>query len=223
MQNNTVVHGEHCNCGGCHRFFAWSPIIVGALVAIGLGFLLDLFAMGIGLSLYTTDADGAMALAIGGLVGLLIGAIATMFTAGFAAGFFSGPFCKRKRLGFLYGFLAWCLGLILMSILASSMAHYNQMKQRVYFTTATSATPAYTTERHVAATTQSVTDRLHPATDATDSQAEKNVRAAGMISFSMFLIFFVGALSATFGGICGLSSWEKRCSHDVNNNTTTVR
>lgn len=189
----------------CTYFFSWSSVVLGALIALGLGFLLDLFGMGIGLSAYTNSTEGATKLAIGGFLGLIIGAIATMFTAGFAAGYFAGPHCGKKNYGVVYGFAAWCLSLLLIAMASPNITNYSYSKNNL--------SGAGTNE--VAMTARNVTTNIHPATDSSDTRAEKNVRAAGILSLSLFAIFFIGAFSASIGGHAGLSSWNKR--NDLNN------
>ncbi len=186
----------------CTHGFIWTPVVIGALAAVGLGFLLDVFAKGIGLALYTNNVDGAMTLAIGGFLGLAIGGFACMFFSGFMAGYFAGPMGKKgtKNWGCAYGFMAWCLSLVLVGAFASSFAGYNASRYD---------TRTVMTSNEVATTTQNVANRIHPATDVTDSQAEKNVRATGLASLAVFILFFIGALAATWGGHSGANCWEK--------------
>src|SRR5687767_10657531 len=85
---NMCVATGACKCGcGCRpKAISWTAILAGALVGMGLTFLLNTFSIGIGLSLVRTTEDGLTSLAIGGFIGLLIGAIVSMFAAGFTAG-----------------------------------------------------------------------------------------------------------------------------------------
>jgi hypothetical protein len=184
----------------CIQSFSWTPVILGALTALGLGFLLDLFGKGIGLTLYTTDINGATALAIGGFLGMIIGSIAAMFTAGFIAGFFAAPTCSKKNYGIVYGFAAWCLSLLLIAGFSSAMSNMGH----------TLSGEMITSTKEIGATTQNVTSRLHPATDLGDTAAEKKVRAVGIITFSMFVLFFIGAFSACIGGYCGFQCLHNR-------------
>lgn len=181
----------------CHKMFSWTAVFIGALVAVGLSFLLDLFAKGIGLSLYTTNTTGALVLVVGGFVALIIGSIAIMFTAGFAAGFFAAPKCREKNFGLAHGFVAWCLGLVLMGWLLSPMMH---MHKNMYSTTTT---------QEFAKTSENVASKIHPATDTRDTSGEKAVRTTGLATLAIFIIFFIGALSASFGGYFGFRCWEK--------------
>ncbi|MBA3662340.1 MAG: hypothetical protein H0W64_11455 [Gammaproteobacteria bacterium] len=199
MQNS--FHDEKVDHIVCTQYFSWTPILIGALVGVGLGFLLDLFGKGIGLSLYTNDTNGATILAVGGFLALLFGGFITMFAAGFATGFFAGPRCSERNYGAVYGFVAWCLSLILVAWFSTGVVGSEYMKSDSrMFTPAT---------QEMSATTERVTTRLHPATDANDTRAEKQVRATGMLSLATFIIFFIGALGASFGGYFGFYYWDK--------------
>ncbi|HVY53836.1 MAG TPA: hypothetical protein VHA13_04890, partial [Gammaproteobacteria bacterium] len=67
---------EQCNQTGFdpHKFLqkrlSWTAVIAGALVGIGLSFLLNIFSISIGLTLIKTSAEGAVSLALGGFIGL---------------------------------------------------------------------------------------------------------------------------------------------------------
>jgi len=169
------------------RHFSWSAILAGAFVATGLGFLLNLFGIAIGLSMIRNTPDGINALAAGGYAGLLIGTVASMFTAGFTAGFLGALSQTKRNLGVLYGFTAWCAGLILAAVLTSYITQY------------------------VSAYADLVTG--HAAITAMDNgiAAQKSAAhpAAGM--FLIFLLFFTGAVSGCFGGHYGAEYKEKYC------------
>lgn len=201
--NTSVINknSNHLPCCSTH-LFNWTPVILGALIAIGLGFLLDLFVQGLGLTLYTANVEGATALAIGGFLGIAIGSIVSMFIAGFASGFFAAACSSRKNLGMVYGFAAWCLSLILLAGFSSGLAAvaYHADTEKVMAST-----------QEMGLTAEKVSSRLHPATDVHDTSGEHAARAAGMFTFSLFLLFFIGALSASAGGHYGYASWYKSC------------
>src|SRR5829696_1753638 len=97
--SHNPLHSHESTC------FSWKPIIVGALVAIGLSFLLNLFSAAIGLSAYTADTQGMQNVAIGGLIATALGIVVAMFVSGWVAGYLGNPFCEKRHLGALYGFL----------------------------------------------------------------------------------------------------------------------
>ncbi len=191
--------------------FSWTSIVAGALVGLGLGFLLDLFSMSIGLSLYKSTTEGLITLAIGGFLGLTLGGIITMFIAGFTAGFFAGPFCDDRNLGATHGFVAWCLSLFLTGIFSLPLAHFIQSKYN-YPISFLSHAKIDISQTQKDATNKNNLSYLHAMTNNTsntqDVQDEKSAHAIGIISLSIFLIFFFGAISASTGGYYGLLCWK---------------
>ena len=214
MNNEQCVMHDHstqqlssymCNL----KRISWTAVIVGALVGIGLSFLLNLFSIAIGLSIVTTTQAGMVSLAIGGFLGLLIGTLISMFTAGFAAGYLGRPYCVKRNLGVVYGFTTWCLALVLTALLTSHIGHYAAAYSS-FITHPTSIVDVNNTTMPTA----------HQATtSAKISAASGNVEAAtnnlGISSFLVFVLFFVGALASCFGGHFGMYS-KKDCSRTDN-------
>jgi MFS family permease len=196
MNNEPCTLDKHAYL--CHiKQISWSAIIVGALVGIGLGFLLNLFSVAIGLSLVTTSKEGIITLAVGGFIGLLIGTLVSMFLAGFAAGFLGRFCCVKRNLGVLYGFTTWCFALLITVVLASSMANYVAAYSE-FITTPTSVVVANdNTTPAVTASTQA----RH--TDVTVN-AQKATNNLGISALLVFVLFFIGAIASCFGGHYGM-------------------
>ncbi len=194
--------------GMCHRrLISGSAIIIGALVGVGLGFLLNLFIVAIGLSAFTTDKDGMIILAVGGLLGMMIGTIACMFTAGYAAGYLGRPYCLKHNLGIMYGFAAWALALILTVLLTGSMSRYvaaystfitNPATMMIMKRDMMMAETERTTVTKMTAVTSSKTTAVVPM------DKEKMTNRFGMGICTLFLLFFIGALSSCLGGYYGM-------------------
>lgn len=91
-----------------HTFFpkrlSWSAIFFGALIALGLGFLLNLLGCAIGLSLFNLSNEGDIVISIGGLIGIITGLISSMILAGYATGYLSREYHPQRNLGIMYGF-----------------------------------------------------------------------------------------------------------------------
>lgn len=191
----------------CHfKRLSWSAITTGALVGIGLSFLLNLFSVAIGLSIVTTTQEGLISLAVGGFIGLIIGAIVSMFVAGFTAGYLGRPYCVKRNLGVLYGFTTWCLALILMVLLTSYMGRY--IKSYSDFISGPRTT-IFTTHKEapvviLSSTTQNTTATVEPKTTE---------QSLGYSPFLIFTLFFISALASCFGGHYGMSC---RCDDDSN-------
>lgn len=177
---------------------SWSAIIVGALVGVGLGFLLNLFSVAIGLSAFrATTEGGAMTLAVGGLVGLAIGTIVSMYLAGWVAGYLGRPYCLKRNLGVLYGFVTWSVALVLTVILTAHLGHYvttysNFVSNPNVVTLATTDMPAQATANNAA-----------QANDVVVVNAQ-TTNTMGMGAFVIFILFALGAVSSCFGGHYGM-------------------
>lgn len=184
-----------------HRVtLSWSAIICGAFVALGLGFLLQLFSLAIGLSAYHTSASG-QTIAIGGVLGLLVGAIASMGVAGLVSGYL-GRFCRyHASEAFIYGFSTWSLALLLGAILMLPLSHHlsyykenilGQGKPIAQKVMTASDTPVKSQE---------------PVKDQSDVKATENTLTRG--SWVAFLLFFIGAISSCIGAYCGMECKRK--------------
>jgi hypothetical protein len=210
---------KHGHCGWI-KYISWSPIIVGTLVAIGISFLFNIFALAIGLSAFTTSKEGTMAIAIGGFIGLLIISIVTMFVAGWIAGYLgrlqflshhAGYF--NHRLGALYGFVTWCLTLVVMVLLISNVNRYVS----TYHATLTSPRPDIVIANIDNNTpvsmdrNKSTVSANTPSTTTVVADKEKAAHELGVSFFAIFILFFVGAFSSCLGGYCGFCPGCKGC------------
>lgn len=200
---------ENCSNPSGHGYFffnrfCWSAIVAGALVGLGLSTLLHLFGAAIGLSLVKTTQNGMMTMAIGGFIAFLISTIVSTFVAGATAGYLSRKHCEPNNLGVLYGFVTWCLGMILMVLLATHMGHYlshysNFLMHRTYVGIQNNDMPMANTFGRNAIT-------------VVDLSAQKATQVLGGLSFMIFVLFFVGAISSCFGGHWGRACLC--CKHD---------
>lgn len=194
--DHTHTHDHMC----CKKRLSWSAIIAGALVGIGLSFLLNLFSIAIGLSIFNTATEGAVTLAIGGFIGVIIGTIVPMFFAGFTAGYLGRPHCARRNLGVLYGFTAWCLALILTALFTTHMGHY--VSSYGNFVSNPSAVVVTSDSGSAGVTTSPATPAPQSAVMVIDAQRAANGLAMG--TFLIFVLFSIGALSSAIGGHCGM-------------------
>ena len=129
MNDNAAMH-MHPHCGSK---FSWSAIFAGALVGVGTSFLLNLFAMAIGLSAFTTSPAGLSTLAVGGFVGMLIGVIVSMYATGWVAGCIARPMCHKAHHGMLYGFVAWVVALLMVMFLAAPVGRFINLAAETRF------------------------------------------------------------------------------------------
>ncbi|MDR3441933.1 MAG: hypothetical protein P4L65_02835 [Legionella sp.] len=191
-----------------HVRICWSAILAGALVGIGLAFLLNLFAVAIGLSAYKAAPDGSNAIAIGGVLGILIGIIATMGTAGLVAGYLGRFNHNHCHGGAIYGFITWTLALVLSAILIIPFVNYSSHYEKNLSPTVTNVD-------------------INPATTTVSEQPKENVTPVTVQTkhlvwsgWILFVSFFIGAFSSCVGACYGM-----RCRHEctmVDETTTTT-
>jgi hypothetical protein len=198
-----VVEPNHKHCS--IRCFSWSAAIVGGLIGVGLSFLLNLFSIGIGLSAFTTTHEGITAFAMGGFLGFAIGTFASMFAAGWISGYLGRPNCASCNSGALYGFVAWCLALVLGVLLASPVSHF----VAAYSSNLTNHSLTVIKYNNDVEHTVVAPDGSTTVTTTVD--AEKAANDAGKAAFALFILFFIGAIGSSFGGHFGMSCREGCC------------
>ncbi len=178
---------------------SWTAIFAGALVVLGLGFLLNLFGLAIGLSATTLSKDGANVLAIGGFIGILIGVIASMLVAGYTSGYLGRLYCPKRNLGILYGFITWSLGLILSAAVAVPLGNYVS----AYTTTVSHSALVVTGANKTG-------DVAVESTPSSEDKNSKNIKVSASSSslagaaFMIFALFFIGAFFTCIGACWGM-------------------
>jgi hypothetical protein len=188
LNQSCSMHKEDCRC------FSWRPVFAGALVALGLSFLLNLFSGAIGLMAFTTNDQGIENLALGGMIATALGIVASMFAAGWVSGYLGSRSCSKGHLGALYGFLTWCLALLVMVFIADSMTKYV-----VFYTHFISGTPV-----SPAAAATSVANAVK------SSVADKSLVVSAYV---VFILFFLSAFASSLGGHCGMRHAAKNCEN----------
>ena len=196
------MSGQAPICG--IRCISWTAIFLSALIGFGLSFLLNMLTVSIGLAAFTSSPEGNTTLAIGGFIGLVLAAFISMFIAGWLSGYLGKPYCPRRNFGELYGFSTWCVTLLLslafFSNIDQMLTHYNYMVDRN--TTTISYTNNHEAPMLVAHT------KAHADNTTTSNitvNAEKATNAVGEVTFSIFFLFFIGAIASMFGGRCAMS------------------
>ncbi|ARG98663.1 hypothetical protein [Legionella micdadei] len=206
MNDDQTVSEKVCASSPFHRI-SWAAIFAGAFVGIGLGFLLRLLGVAIGLSAYSSSPSGIIVIAIGGLIGLLIGSIISMGAAGFVAGYLGRSTCPHHRMGIIYGFTTWSVVLLFTALIAIPEAHYiNLYKSSLVQNTKVVATKSQTeTASPGNATTQPAANPSMPANQAV---AVTPMEVSSM-AWIVFILFFIGALSACIGACWALCQCKK--------------
>lgn len=181
-----MINNEYKCC------LSWKPIFAGALVAIGLSFLLNLFAVAIELSAFTTTSEGVESLILGGLLATGLGVVASMFAAGWLAGYLGKAHCDGRHLGALYGFLTWCLALLLTIFLADHVQHYVSFYGHfISGSTEVAQVNNPSVGRAVANTVKIATTK-------------PEMKSIMISNYIIFCLFFLSAFACSLGGHCGM-------------------
>lgn len=220
------------------RRISWTAIFTGAIVGIGLSFLLGLLGAAIGLSIVNMTTNRVGLLALSGSIGVLISIIISMLIAGFTAGYLGRLYCPHRNLGTLYGFTTWTIVLMLSAVLTTHMSAYvatytNPAQTQVMNAPVSSQPPAPpqgTTAPAKISTTQATPSTAGNATNAAASSAMASplsvqpnssisgnqiiiVRSSPITlvwgAFLVFGFFFIGALFCCIG-----AKWGMRCRRD---------
>lgn len=206
-----LSHEAKLRCG--KRCLTWSAIFAGALVGIGVSFLLNLLTVALGFNAFIHTDTGAQTIAVGGFIGLIIVAIISMSSLGWVAGYLGGKhamFCtggaSRCNMGCLYGFIAWCLALVLIVLLSASFEKFVATSTASLSNTPYAAQTVSTVKHEAGQTAKQTTTTVN--TTVSDEEAAKAMVA---VSFVTFLLFFIGALSAVLAGHCGFKRSLDRC------------
>ena len=198
---------DHCHKG--FKKLSWTGVIAGALVATGLSFLINLFDIGIGLSIVNNTKEGVATVVVGGLIGMIIGAIVTMFVAGWVSGFIARSCCWHRHLGLFQGFTTWCLALIITLILLSHNVGFLTLGSRLLADNLSSSpTVRITTDENAPALSEIRADRPQITVNA-----EKSANDIGKGTLITFLIFFLGAVASCFGGFFGVCGGKNDFCH----------
>lgn len=208
-ENETCSHSSKC--------MSWTAIFAGALVAVGLSFLLNIFGAAIGLSTLTTSAEGATTIAIGGYLGLLVGTIAIMFFAGWIAGYLNRKYCCNRNIGALYGFTTWCLALIITMLIA---AHTVQFISANVYTISNRKVNTNLSNHNVIGKKMTndagYSNSNRSKADQVNADDEAVVEILTLSLLLTFILFFAGAIASAIGGCCGLKPKDSTCCNKTN-------
>lgn len=193
------------NRNGCTRI-CWTAIFSGALIGLGLAFLLQLYGVAISLSAYNASSNGAQTIAVGGLIGLLIGVLFSMGIAGFVSGYL-GRMYSHCHDSVIYGFLTWTLALVLSALMVLPLTHYVAGYSHALASSATTSN---------ASSHDSTASNSSANTEDNATQAKVRDALTGG-SWVLFFLFFIGAISSCIGAYLGLRT-KKSCHSNTSEN-----
>lgn len=184
----------------CKKRICWKSIFAGALVGFGLTFLLKIFDKAIGITVYSVNSSGAEAMVLGGFLGSVVGIIASMFLSGWVASYLSRPYFFDRRIGALYGLLVWCLTLLI-SLFFMLHLGFHAVGSR----DASENPNAEVIGMNTSQTALVIVSK----TDQGTAMGSTPVKKIGVSLLLTFILFFIGAVSACFGGYFGLKDERK--------------
>ena len=196
-QANLMDNQNHCHTT---KRISWSAVLTGALIGVGLSFLLNLFGVAIGLSAFSMSEHGVETLAVGGLLGFIVSTIVAMFFAGYTAGYIGRLYVPKHNMGMIYGFTTWTVAVILSAVLTSHIGSYID----TYSTSVSRNTIVLT--QAPAVTNKPATENQQKITAVIQKEISSGI-AIG--AFVVFALFFLGAFSSCLGAHFGMSCKSK--------------
>lgn len=221
LTENPSKLSSYCNCSS--KCISWSAIFLGALIAMGISFLLNLFAVPLGITAFIhTNAETSFA--IGGFIALAIITIVSTTAGGWVAGSIGAKknnCCSTCNYGCLYGFAAWCITLIAAIILAAPVGKFiaNSMTALSNPVVVMHSDRTYSANQMVPVVesshqSTSIVESSHQSTSINNTviTPEEAAKAVSMSGFLAFVLFFIGALASTFAGHCAFyRCQQKKC------------
>jgi hypothetical protein len=186
-------------------YVSWTAIFSGAIIGVGLNFLLNLFSLSISLASFSVSSSGKTEFYFIGFLCFILSAIVAMFISGWFAGKLTSPVVHQPRWGCFYGFLCWSVQLIITIILLTNMIHYaafhSNFTSNLVTIKLTNNAPMFTeTKAHSV---------IH---SPLSFNIETNKKEIILNAALTFCLFFIGGLASTFGGYLGYRSSIKEHS-----------
>lgn len=176
------------------KVFSWTAVFVGALVGLGLNFLLNLISLAVGISIFSQQTLDTVSFSLWGIVGFILVAVFSMFFTGWIAGRLTILPSIRKYWGCLYGFSAWCLSFIMTVILLMNTLQFTQFHSNF-------------TSKNIHAI--KISNQQPMLTESQGSNSETDKKTIGLNAYVTFIFFLLGACSSTLGGYVGFRSEKK--------------
>lgn len=196
-------HGQCCNI----NCLSLKAIFIGALVAVGLSFLLNLFIVGLGLSAYTPSKTGILTLAIGGFFAMAIGIMVVMFFAGWVSGYLGRAHCANRHFGVLYGLSTWCLAMVVSAILIGYFGDFVNRQHNTYINANEIVLKMASGTSTSKSSEPTATNTRSDSTQGTSRQDKEHAtNTMGKSLLLTFLLFFVGAVTCSYGGYVGMGN-----------------
>jgi hypothetical protein len=176
-------------------YVSWAAIFSGAMVGVGVNFLLNLFSLALGISSFSVPAIGQTLFSFIGFSGFLISAMIAMFITGWISGRLS-PTVLPRSWGVVYGFLAWSVLLIITIILITNMIQY--MAFHTNFTSNLVSIKLMNNAPMLTETAAHLTQN-----SPLSFNVETHQKVIVLNAWLTFILFFTGAIASCVGGFIG--------------------
>lgn len=180
------------------HYISWSALSAGAIAGVGLNFLMNLLALGLGLAIFSVSSSGETLFSMWGFGCFIICALCSMFITGWVAGKLTPRVLKSRAWGLLYGFLSWSLLLIFTIILITNFIQYT-----AFHSNFTSNLVEIKLKHSSAMLTGTKAHALSNSPLSFNIETHKKVITLNALL--TFLLFFIGAISSSLGGLIGYS------------------
>lgn len=185
---------------------SWQAIIAGGVAGVGANFLLNLLSFSIGVTVFTTTTQDILSFSIPCFSLFFISAVMAMFFTGWVAGFLSNT-QKPRNWGMLYGFLAWCVSLIITILIITNAIQFATFHSN--FTSRPNQVAIRITSQFPMQLEQPTIKNSKPAAAMNAELATKIISLNGFVTFILFLI---GAISSCLGGYLGFGNFDHNLS-----------
>ena len=205
--------GQYYNCFGC---LSWSAVFAGAFAAVALSILINLFNIGLGSSAYAMGGSAA-AITTLTLIWTILTVFITMFLSGLVSGYLAQKHNHSSCSGLTHGFLAWCVGLVMMLILTAHLSLILPVNLQAVTSSTNTAVTATQTSANTTTMRTTQSNRERPEVQNVRVNDERAAAVVAMISLQAFFILLVGAIASCLGGHFGIRCDDHHRRDDVVN------
>lgn len=183
-------------------YISWSALYGGAVAGVGLNFLMNLLALGLGVTSFSVSENGDTLFSGWGFSFFIISALCAMFITGWIAGTFTPRVLEKRTWGLLYGFLSWSLLLIFTIILITNFIQYT-----AFHSNFTSSLVEIKLKHSLPMLTETAAHKIPNSPLSFNIETHKKVITLNALL--TFLLFFVGATASALGGFIGYGKTPK--------------
>ncbi len=183
---------------------SWSAILAGAIIAITLSILLNIFNLSFGLAAAQVDQSGMTQLAVSSIIWLSICAFVSMYIAGWFTGrilLLDAP--AYKNTGIHHALIAWSLALIITFMLSANMVGQLYIGSSIYMAQNSVAKELSQQSQSPGSFTNQISENITSSQSPRTAKAAQTSHALGGIGFFVLFILLLGAFSAALGGYRG--------------------